>query len=107
MTNWMDGYTATWDVYTVDPDTWDDSGSVNGIYEVSVSKDCTDDVPLLETGSMTADIDEFEWSWCRLYMKAEQSGIERHPMATLLFERTSSRFEHGLKTMKMTGRSVL
>ena len=92
MTDFSQGYSATWEVREVNQDTWDDSDAIGGIREVSITRDCTDDVPLLETGSITLDADSFDWAWCRVYMVADQGGKERHAMATLLFERVSSRF---------------
>ena len=104
----MKGYTASWWVRTVDSATWEDNGTVNGVTSVSVSKDCTDDVPLLETGSMDFDDgSSFNWSWCRIYMTVDQVGTVRYPIATLLFERASSRHEKGSTTLTANGRSVL
>ena len=108
MANWMQGYTAEWAVREVDPDTWADRGAVAPVREVSVSRDCTDDVPLIETGSMTLDSRApFETAWCRVYMVAEQGGKESVAIATLLFDRASSRFDHGTWSTAMRGRSVL
>lgn len=108
MANWFQGYTAEWVVRTVDPDTWADNGTVGSVREISVSRDCTDDVPLLETGSMELDsAAPFESAWCRVYMVADQGGKESVAAATLLFERSSSRFEHDTWHGSMQGRSVL
>jgi len=109
MTDWLGGYSAGWDVYEVDRDTWQDVAAIGGVREVSVERDCSDDVPLLESGSMTIDAEtpDFEGRWCRIYMVAEQGGRERVPMATLLFERASSHAERGVFQLSCNGRSVL
>lgn len=99
------GYTAEWAVERVNVDTWADAGRLGGVLSVSVSRDCTDDVPLLETGEMELDGEAFEWSWCRVYMIAD--GAEKRAMATLLFENTSRTHSHGSTTVKARGRSVL
>lgn len=103
---WTEGYGASWEVCTVDPSTWSDSGEVSGVMTVSVSRDCTDSVPLLETGSMEVD-GSFGESWCRIYMTADQGGVERIPMATLLFEQESSTVDHRARRVTASGRSVL
>ena len=108
MADWMGGYSTGWDVYTVDQGTWADSGKVDGIMSVSIAKDATDDTPLLETGTMQCDGEApFEWSWCRIYMKAEQESAERIPMATLLFERGKVSTSHRSPVCELRGRSVL
>jgi len=107
MTDWQRGYTAGWEVYEVNRDTWADGDRIDGILSVDVNKSCTDTSPKLEEGSMDVMADSFGARWCRIYMTAEQAGIERHPIATLLFESASSRFDHQARTIKAEGRSVL
>jgi len=108
MIDWTGGYSATWEIKTVNERTWDDDGALPLVTSVDVRRDGTDDVPLLETGTMEMDgRPGFEGRWCRIYMVAEQGGAERHAMATLLFEKASAHFEKGAYTTSMTGRSVL
>ena len=105
--DWTRGYSSEWTVMAVDRDTWADAGIVEGVREVSISRDCTDSVPLLETGTMTLDADSFEWEWCRIYMVANQVAPVKVAIATMLFERQSSHFEKGARTLNARGRSVL
>lgn len=107
MADWLDGYSSEWTVCYVDVDTWEPAGEVGGVVSVSVTRDGTDDVALIETGSMELTADELESPWCRVYMKARQNSSERVPIATMLFERQSSRFEKGVRTISARGRSVL
>ena len=62
--NWLDGYASSWRVTTVDTSTWADSGELPRVMSVSVTRDGTDSVPLLETGDMELDND-FSWGWLR------------------------------------------
>ena len=108
MADWLGGYSAGWDVYSVDQDTWAESEPIDGIMSVSIAKDGTDDTPLLETGTMQADAGSpFEWSWCRIFMVATQDASERIPMATMLFERGNVRTSHRSSTCELRGKSVL
>ena len=108
MADWLGGYSAGWDVYSIDPETWADSAKVDGIMSVSIARDGTDDTPLLETGTMQCDGEApFEWSWCRIYMRAEQESAESIPMATLLFEKGKESTSHQAPVTELRGRSVL
>ena len=107
MTNWLGSYGTEWSVFKVNPATWADESRLDGVVSVSISRDCTDDVPLLETGSMEVDAESFEDGWYRIYMTADQGSKEKVAMATLLFERASARFDKGERTISAQGRSVL
>lgn len=107
MTDWLGSYGTEWSVFHVDPDTWADDGMVAGVASVSISRDCTDDVPLLETGTMEVDADFFDDGWYRIYMTAEQGSKEKVAMATLLFEQASSRVEMRARTIEARGRSTI
>ena len=107
MTDWLGSYGTEWSVFKVNPATWADESRLDGVISVSVSRDCTDDVPLLETGTMEVDADSFEDGWYRIYMTADQGAKEKVAMATLLFERSSAKFDKGSRTVSAQGRSVL
>ena len=80
---WLTGYAARWRICRVDERTWADSGDLEGVRSVSVSRSCEAAVPLLEEGSMTVQ-GGFEGGYHRIYMYAEGN---REAIATLLFER--------------------
>lgn len=108
MTDWASTYSSEFQVYRVNQDTWDDSEYVENIQSLSLSRDATDDVPLLETASMEIEgADASEWAWYRIYMIASQGGSEKIPIATLLFERGASHTEKGVPVWTFTGNSVL
>lgn len=103
--DWLTGYAAEWSVSIVDRETWADAAELQGVTNVSISRDCTSDVPLLETGTMRLDSSAtFGGEWCRVYMK---SGGERIAVATLLFEQATSRVDFGTADIESRGRSVL
>lgn len=107
MTDWLGGYTATWEVRRVNPDTWEDCDVLGGVRSVSIEKSCEGDAPTLEGGSMEVDAPSIEPAWYRVSMIAEQGGKERMPVATLLFERASSHVERNNVELECKGRSVL
>lgn len=107
MADYLGGYSAEWEVREVVPETWGDGDPLDGVVSVSIDRSCSDSVPLLETGTMTLDADSFGAKWCRVYMRVDQGGSERVPMATLLFERTSAHTEKRARQITASGRSVL
>lgn len=108
MADWLGGYTATWEVRRVNADTWQDGAALSGVRSVSVEKSYDGDAPTIESGSMTIDGDgTFDAGWYRVSMIATQDGSERVPIATLLFERASSRTEKSTVELTCTGRSTL
>lgn len=104
MANWLEGYSSTFRAMRVDAETWQDSAPIPGVTSMSVSRDCTADVPLIEAGQVELDADGFETGWLRLYMNVD--GSESVAVATMLFERISRRVELG-STVALRGRSVL
>lgn len=103
--DWTGGYSSEWSVRTVDRGTWEDGGTLDGVLSVEVDRSRTDDVPLLESGSMELDSASFDEGWYRVYLTVD--GQERVAMTTMLFERASARTEHQSTTLRATGRSVL
>ena len=101
-------YTSEWKVVSVDPDTWDDGDEVPGVYSVSISRDGTDSIPLLETASLEVDGDIqsfFTEGWYRILLIAIQDLVyERYPLSTVLFQRSNDVISKG---RKIAGSSVL
>ena len=107
-TDWLGGYSAQWDIYSVNPDTWVPESRIESVQNVSISRDGTDSVPLLETATMTIDSSNpFEWSWCQISMRAEQGSAERIPIATVLCEIQSFKNQYRSDIATIRGRSVL
>lgn len=108
MTDWLGGYSAVWEVRKVNRDTWEDGDILPLVKSVSIDKSVEGSAPTIESGTMTLDGNgSFDAGWYRISMIATQSGSERIPIATLLFERASSRTEKSNVELECSGRSVL
>lgn len=114
--DWGRSYTAKWRVMHVEPETWADDRELPSATSISVSKDGTDSVPLLETGTMDVDMDieeTFTDGWYRIEMLAIQydsdggRNAERYPIATLLFQASSDVINRGNKVVSLNGHSAL
>ena len=108
MADWLNGYTAQWDIYSVNPDTWVPEDRIASVQDVSVTRNGTDSVPLLETATLTIDSSSlFEWAWCQISMRVDQGSKERIPIATVLCEATSFKSQYQSDIATIRGRSVL
>lgn len=102
-------YAAHWHVYRVNEQTWADAEELAGIVagSISVTKDCTGDAPLLESGGMSV-LGDFERGYYRIVMVAEQNDVsERNEIATLLFEGGKASVDYAVRSRAVDGRSVL
>lgn len=109
--DWTQGYSASWRVDRIDPTTWEPCGTLGGVEQIAVERDCTDDAPLLETASMTVSfpaLEGFEAGWHRISMNAMQgrSG-ESVDIATVWLEAEDGEYDKGRRTDKLSGRSAL
>lgn len=106
---WSDGYEALWSVREVNRRTWADGQAFVGALSVSISRNCDDDVPLMESATMELDR---EWPggerWLRIYLEARDGGgAERHALATMLFGCEAEDRAHGSTVCSLNGRSAL
>lgn len=109
--NWRSGYSAIWRVMTVNKTTWADQKEVFGVKSVSVDRDCTDDVPLLESGTMkyTSKLPpKFTEGYYRIELIVEQ-GSERQivPISTLLCSSQAGEITRNYSEMDVDCFSVL
>lgn len=102
-------YTARWRVMRVDEGTWQGVYELPGAVSATISRDCTDSVPLLESASVEADLDgEFEEGYYRIEAVCTQDGdAEAVPIATVLLSEGSGIFSRGIRTATLDGSSVL
>ena len=109
--DYAQGYSARFELRTVDRSTWSSGDVLQGLVSASVECDCTDECPLLQSGSAEITLpagSEWQEGYYRIEMVAAQGQrTERVAVATLLFSTEDSAMEKGAQTAKMTGRSVL
>lgn len=111
MIDWFEPYSIDWKVFRVNEDTWDDDSLLEGVTDITIDKDCTDSVPLIETSTMTVNLDvddEFEDGWYRLVGYVYQNGTyERVPIATMQYQITSDEVDYAVAKADVKGQSVL
>lgn len=109
--DWTRGYSARWRAFAVDPVTWADAYEIPGFDAASISREMTDDAPLLESGTMslTAAIGQgWDEKYVRLAMVAEQDGDhERVDVCTMLCSCANGTVDRGADQLELTGMSVL
>ena len=107
MIDWGKSYSAIWRVFRVDEYTWQDAQLIGGIDSIQITRSCSGDAPMLESGSMTLTGD-FERGYYRIVMHATQDvETERVDVATLLCESTKTTRNFGVSTPSVTCNSVL
>ena len=111
MIDWSRSYTVDWRVVKVNPDTWDDGELVSGVVSVTVNRDMSDAVPLLETSSFVIDAkptDTFEEGWYRAVAYVSQDGkVERYPITTQLLQNVKDTVDYGVAQATFDGGSSL
>ena len=111
MIDWTSGYSASWRVFHVNPETWADANELDGVAEVSVERGKDDSPRVLERGSMSVDLvpgDTIDEGYYRFVMIARQGDdSERVDVATLLFTATGGKVNRGVDAVECNGRSVL
>lgn len=106
--DWSRTYAARWRVHAVNPATWADGSALAGVDSVSVTRDATGDVPLIDSGEVAVTNATVPRGYYRIVMVAEQDGAtERVELATLELVRTGGSVDHGVPTEGLTARSVL
>jgi hypothetical protein len=102
------GYSSSWRVTVVDPETWAGFKELPGFLSASVSRDAS--THLLESGSASFDVESPEEGefWGRVEMLADSGGeVERTPVATMLFSPSRSEARIGRATAEYECRSIL
>lgn len=103
--NWGQSYSASWRVFRVNRDTWQDAEQVTNVDSASITR--TADGSLLESGSFEITGD-FTPDYYRIVMTAVQGGdIQRVDVATMLFDATGGEFNYGRHVQNLEGHSVL
>lgn len=107
MIDYRKSYSAVWRVFRVDELTWQDAELIGGIDSIQVTRSCSGNAPMLESGTMTLTGD-FERGYYRIVMHATQD-VEtgRVDVATLLCESNKDTRNYGTKQPSVTCNSVL
>lgn len=107
MIDWGKSYNAVWRVFKVDEATWQDAQQIDGIDSVSITRSCSGDAPMLESGTITLTGD-FESGYYRIVMNATQDvTTERVDVATLLCESHKNTRNFGAVQPNVACNSVL
>ena len=106
------GYTSLWKIIPINVKTWQGTEALGGVRSVKVVNKATDDVPKIQSGSMTVVLpagERFQNGWYRIQMTAvDGSGTSEHvDVATLLFEQSSGKNDYQVETVTVKGQSVL
>ena len=110
MIDWTQAYTASWRMVKVNTDTWSSGLVVPNVSSVSISRDCTDECPLLESASITLESksEDFEAGWYRLEVLVKQNAsMERIPVMTMLCESSDGDRDKKYIELNADGLSVL
>ena len=110
MIDWTQAYTVDWRLVEVNQDTWASGTSVPYVQSVSISRDCTDDYPLLETASIKMDgsVERLKPGWYRVEgLFTQNAHMERIPIMTMLCESTKGTRNRNLVSLDVDGLSVL
>lgn len=107
MIDWSKSYTAAWRVFRVDEFTWADAELIGDIDSIQITRSCSSNAPMLESGTMTLT-GNFERGYYRIVMHATQDvTTERVDVATMLCESTKALRDYGTVQPNIACNSVL
>ncbi len=110
-TDWTKSYASNWRVMQVNPLTWADEDELTGVDSISISRDCSDDVPLLETASFEVSQEvgaSLPFAFYRVEMIVSQNGSENlEILGTFLLGKASKTFDKNREVISLNGQSVL
>ena len=107
MIDWRKSYSVIWRVFKVNEQTWADSELIGGIDSIQITRSCSGDAPMLESGTMTLT-GGFERGYYRIVAHATQDvETERVDVATLLCESTKATRNYGTVQPSVNCNSVL
>lgn len=108
---WTQGYVSHFSLSKVDPSTWESKEEIARVNSLSVTRDSTDATPLLETATVSLDMDptqEFEEGWYRIGMHTTQNlQVEYYPISTLRMESSNGSIRKGYHEVSVDGYSIL
>jgi len=109
--DWTKSYSSSWRVMRVNEFTWADEEILTGVDSISISRDCSDDVPLLETASLEVSQEvgaSLPFAFYRVEMIASQNGSENlEVLGTFLFGKSDKTTDKNRDILSLNGQSVL
>ena len=96
--NWNEGFTGSYYITIVDPSSWRDIGRME-ITSGTVERSASD---LLESADITVtELPEGGEAWIRIWLDADQNGVERIPLFTGLTSAPTSSHRFAMSFMKL------
>lgn len=111
MARYTSSYKAGWSVYEVDSETWDNGDELDGVSSATISRDCSDSVPLLESATLNIiadDMGNLDEGWYRIMADITEGDVAYQvPVSTLLLQKSNFKYSKGQYTQAISGVSVL
>ena len=109
--DWFRSYTTEWELVPMDPKAWVDESPLTMVKSFRFSTNGDDDVPLLQSGSITIDTMDDDpppgWYKIRAKFHAPTGEVEYYPFGVLLCEASDYSHDFSIGTVSMPGKSVL
>ena len=109
--DWIGNYLIEWQVNKIDPASWTIGASVGGVKSFKFNTNGMDDVPLLQSGSITMDSEtgDIENGWYQIVGKmiGQNGDVSLVPLFSMLMESDTTNFDYGIGSGTLNGKSVL
>lgn len=109
--DWFRSYTTEWQLVPIDPKAWVEETPLTMVKSFRFSANADDDVPLLQSGSMTIDTLEEDpppgWYKIKAKFHAPTGEVVYQPFGVLVCESSDYKYDYSIGTVTMPGKSVL
>ena len=109
--NWFRTYTSEWELVPIDPGGWVELEPLTMVKSFKFNTSGDDDVPLLNSGSITIDTYEEDpppgWYKIKGRFISPNGEMESYPIGVLVCESSDYNHDYGLNRLTMSGKSVL
>lgn len=108
--DFSESYKTRWRLMKVNKDTWENMAEIGGFRSAKITRNCTDDYPLLEAGELTLNAavgSELSEGYYRIEAAITQGSSSLVPIATLFLASASGSTNRRVTEMKVSGSSVL
>lgn len=110
MIDWTQPYYVEWRLVSVNRETWASTEVIPNVLSASITRDCTDSCPLLESAKLKliSDSELFDSGWYRIEgLFVQDASMERIPINTMLCESSEGERNRGVIELSVNGLSVL